>query len=89
MFMPASAAPLRGLPLNLDRRIEALVPLEDPALQRRITEIIDVNLADDTLAWDLGPEGEWTHVPKAENVNAHLRFQELALGRTRRADAPA
>ena len=76
------------MPRNLDRRIEALVPVEDPALQRRITEIIDVNLADDTLAWDLGPDGEWTRVLRVDNVDAHLRFQELAMARTHRADTP-
>ncbi|QXC60441.1 RNA degradosome polyphosphate kinase [Aquihabitans sp. G128] len=76
------------MPRNLDRRIEALVPVVDPALQRRIGEIIDVNLADDTLAWDLGPEGTWSHVPRVETVDAHLRFQELAQARARRTDTP-
>ena len=75
------------MPRNLDRRIEALVPIADPALQRRVNEIIDVNLADDTLAWDLGPEGRWTHVPRGHTVDAHLRFQELAQVRARRSDA--
>ncbi|MCU1496842.1 MAG: ppk [Acidimicrobiales bacterium] len=75
------------MPRNLDRRIEALVPVVDPAIQRRISEIIDVNMADDTLAWDLGPDGEWSHVPRVETVDAHLRFQELARARARRSDS--
>jgi len=75
------------MPRNLDRRIEALVPLADPALQRRINEIVDVNLADDTLAWELSSDGQWTPVPRVATVDTHLRFQELAAVRARRIDA--
>ena len=42
------------------------------------------NLADDMLAWQLGPDGTWVHVPEGGTVNTHLRLQELALSRTRR-----
>jgi polyphosphate kinase len=75
------------MPRNLDRRVEALVPITDPALERRLTEILEVNLADDALAWGLGPEGQWSRVEPGPGLNAHLRFQELALGRSRRVDA--
>ncbi|HEX2577795.1 MAG TPA: RNA degradosome polyphosphate kinase [Aquihabitans sp.] len=74
------------MPRNLDRRIEALVPVADPALVRRIDEIIDVNLADDTLAWELGSDGQWAHVEGEGTIDAHLRFQELARIRARRSD---
>ncbi|MEZ5204715.1 MAG: RNA degradosome polyphosphate kinase [Acidimicrobiales bacterium] len=77
------------MPRNLDRRIEALVPVMDPNLQRRVQEILDVVLADDTLAWSLGPNGTWERVgPTTQpgTVDAHLRFQELAVLRSRRAD---
>jgi polyphosphate kinase len=66
--------------------VEALVPITDPALERRLTEILEVNLADDALAWGLGPEGQWSRVEPGPGLNAHLRFQELALGRSRRVD---
>ena len=75
------------MPRNLDRRIEALVPVIDPLLQRRVQEILQVCLADDTLAWSLGPSGDWERVAPIDaggTVDAHLRFQELALARTRR-----
>jgi polyphosphate kinase len=72
---------------NINRRVEALVPVETPSLQHRLQEILDVVLADDCLAWTLGPDGRWTRV-RAEQpgceVDSHLRFQELALGRARR-----
>ena len=41
------------MPRNLDRRVEALVPVTDAALRARLDEILKINLADDTLAWKL------------------------------------
>jgi polyphosphate kinase len=72
------------MPRNLDRRVEALVPVDRPELQARLQEVLDVNLADDTLAWRLGADGSWSKVPTKEGVNTHLRLQEIALERGRR-----
>ncbi|MEA2843254.1 MAG: polyphosphate kinase [Actinomycetota bacterium] len=72
------------MPRNLDRRVEAVTPVSDPALTARLQEILDVDLADDTLAWDLGPDGEWRHIPPGRGCNTHDRLQELTLARARR-----
>jgi polyphosphate kinase len=66
---------------NLDRRVEAIVPVTEPALQARLQEILDVNLADDVLAWALSAEGTWLKVPTVTGINTHRRLQELALAR--------
>jgi polyphosphate kinase len=71
------------MPRNLDRRIEALTPVEDRALQAQLDEILDVNLADDTLAWTLEPDSTWRHVDGPGTVETHDRLQELALQRRR------
>jgi polyphosphate kinase len=76
------------MPRNLDRRVEAMTPVEDPELQARLQEILDVNMADDTLAWELHGDGSWTRVPTSEGVNTHLRLQELAFERARRRRTP-
>jgi polyphosphate kinase len=76
------------MPRNLDRRVEAMTPVEDPDLQRRLQEILDVNLADDALAWELAGDGAWTKVPTEKGVNTHLRLQELAFERARRRRNP-
>jgi polyphosphate kinase len=47
---------------NLDRRIEAVAPVDDPQLQDRLRQIQDVMLADDRRAWVLGADGEWRKV---------------------------
>jgi polyphosphate kinase len=74
------------MPRNLDRRVEALTPVNDPDLQDRLREILAVDLADDVLAWTLGPDGTWRKVPTADDgtsVDTHLKLQELAASRGR------
>jgi polyphosphate kinase len=75
------------MPRNLDRRVEAMVAIADPALQDRLREVFEVELADDRLAWSLGPDGTWRRVPDAgRDLDSHRRFQELARLRARQHD---
>jgi polyphosphate kinase len=71
------------MPRNLDRRVEALVPIEDPELQTQLHELLEVSLGDDTLAWTLGPDGQWRHVERLGTLDTHLRCQELEYARRR------
>ncbi len=71
------------MPRNLDRRVEALAPVEDPDLQFRLDEILEVLLADDELAWELGANGTWTKVLTENNVNAQDSLVGLAQARAK------
>ena len=71
------------MPRNLGSRVECVAPVTDPELTARLEEILVVNLADDVLAWELGPNG-WTKVPTEIGINAHARLQELAEARVAR-----
>jgi polyphosphate kinase len=73
---------------NLDRRIEVLVPVEEPELQARLLEILDLVLADDTNSWSLGADRRWRRVPTVLGLSAQQRLKELALLRARRRRAP-
>ncbi len=73
------------MPRNLDRRVECIAPVADPALTARLDEILELELAADTTAWELGPE-RWRRVPARGGVDAHERFQELAAARALRGD---
>lgn len=73
------------MPRNLDRRVEVVAPIDDPSLRLRLEEILQVCLADDTLAWELGPSGTWTKVPTERGLSTHLRLQALSLERARGA----
>jgi polyphosphate kinase len=68
---------------NLDRRVEAVVPVTDLKLCARLAEIFEIALADDVLAWGLGPDGSWQKVQTQHGINSQRRFQELALERAR------
>jgi polyphosphate kinase len=68
---------------NLDHRVEALVPVEDAVLRARLAEILAVNLADDTLAWELQPDGSWTRARGDAGVDTHALLRELAQQRTK------
>jgi polyphosphate kinase len=69
------------MPRNLDRRVEALTPVEDPTLQARLEEVLDVLRNDDVLAWELTPDGTWVKVPTVKGIETHRRLQELAIER--------
>ena len=71
------------MPRNLDRRVEALVPVLDDRLRARLDEIFDVNLSDDTLAWELDGDGTWVKVPTRQGLNTHERLMVLAAERAR------
>ncbi len=74
------------MPRNLDRRVEALTIVSDPAVEAQVRQVLDVNLADDSLAWTLGPDGAWQPVKGEGTVDAQERFRALALARTRRLE---
>ncbi len=73
---------------NLDRRIEVLVPVVDPDLQERLLQILELDLADDTNAWRLGPDEHWERVPTRSNVSVQRTLQDLARERARRRREP-
>ena len=72
------------MPRNLDRRVEALVPIIDASAQQELREIIDVQLADDVLAWVLGPDASWTRCRQADPehpVDSQRELQQRTLMR--------
>jgi polyphosphate kinase len=87
---PGRAAYLIGsadlMPRNLDRRVEALLTVHDDELQGRVQEVLDVNLADDELAWELAGDGSWHRVPRTTGTNTHVTLCRLAGERARRPE---
>jgi polyphosphate kinase len=71
---------------NLDKRVEALVPVDDRNLQARLREILDVNLADDELAWELLPDGSWRKVANRHGINTHKELAQRAQERLQSSD---
>ncbi len=69
------------MPRNLDRRVEAVVPMDDPNLALELDRFLELELADDTLAWELTGDGTW-HKPPAHRgrVNSQELMQRATLG---------
>jgi polyphosphate kinase len=44
---------------NLDRRVEAVVPIEDPEAKARLASIVEVLLSDDRRSWQLCADGKY------------------------------
>ncbi len=65
------------MPRNLDHRVECVTEVLDRDLKERLDDILRTNLADDVLAWELGPEG-WSRVRTVEGLETHTHLQRLA-----------
>lgn len=67
---------------NLDRRVEAIVSIEDPEIIKDLQEILGVMLADNRQAWDLQPDGHYIQRHPAEGTKeqcAQKILMEMAL----------
>jgi polyphosphate kinase len=73
---------------NLDRRIEATVPVVDPELRGRLREVLDLLLTDDSQAWTLGPDGCWSRVATEVGISTQRRLMEAARERAQRRRDP-
>jgi polyphosphate kinase len=62
---------------NLDRRIEAFVPIDDHESQRLIDEILEAYLADDRRAWTLSADGRWQRIERITGVPGTIDAQQL------------
>lgn len=71
------------MPRNLDRRVEVMISVDDPLLQGQLQEVLEVNLADDELAWELGSDGSWSKVETVNHINTHIRLQEIIAARAK------
>ncbi|WP_254566021.1 polyphosphate kinase 1 [Oscillatoria sp. HE19RPO] len=47
------------MPRNLNRRVEATTPVQDPDLAKDLQEILGIMLADNRQAWELQPDGSY------------------------------
>lgn len=75
---------------NMDRRIEAMVPiLDEEAYDRILGEIMVVNVSDTLQSWEMQPDGGWKRVePGPSPLSAHNYFMEKASSSDKEAEAP-
>jgi polyphosphate kinase len=69
------------MPRNFDRRVEAVAPVDSPALHERLRALFATYLEDNRQAWDLGPDGVWVQREPNGVVRAsHERLQRNSWG---------
>ncbi len=63
---------------NLDRRIEAVTPIEDENLKKEIENILDIYLKDNMNSWAMKSNGEYIEKKSSdEKICAHTKLMEL------------
>ncbi|HEX4961328.1 MAG TPA: polyphosphate kinase 1 [Thermoanaerobaculia bacterium] len=65
---------------NLDARVEAAVPVEDPRLQEEVKAILDLQLGDNCKAWDMQEDGSYVQRRPSRSEEARSS-QELLMQR--------
>ncbi|MFW6359845.1 MAG: polyphosphate kinase 1 [Chroococcales cyanobacterium] len=70
------------MPRNLDRRIEAITPIDEPDIAKDLEEILGVMLADNRKAWELQSDGSYSKRKPPEHGKAQSAqeiLMEMAL----------
>ena len=76
------------MPRNLYRRVEILFPVLDDTLKEKVKHILDVELADNTKAHVLKPDGEYEKIDRRGKVlvNSQKQFCEEAVAAVPKTD---
>jgi polyphosphate kinase len=55
---------------NLDNRVEAVAPVEDPAIREQLRTVLDIMFADNRRVWEMQPDGTYVQRRPAEGEQA-------------------
>lgn len=72
------------MPRNLDRRVEAVTPVEEPSAIQELKDIIDIMLTDNRQAWEMAEDGSFTQRTPGDDGDArstHDLLMQRALKR--------
>jgi polyphosphate kinase len=71
------------MPRNLDRRIEAVAPLEDSAHRQTVLQVLEMMWKDNQQAWELKADGSYVLRAPADGeapFSAQAALMEMARG---------
>ena len=66
------------MPRNLERRLELMTPIFDKALQQKLFEILQLQLNDNVLSWNLENNGDYTQIASTDEraINNHMVLED-------------
>jgi polyphosphate kinase len=77
---------------NLDRRVEAVVPVEDNEARGRLEEFVDLLMADDRRSWQLMSDGRWRRTEEIQGtpgtIDTHAELKNRATATALIATVP-
>ncbi len=75
---------------NLESRVEAVAPVEDPTLRKELRAVFDLQLKPNHAAWEMHPDGSYVRLPGDPKNNCQIAMidviekRELEEEKTRR-----
>jgi polyphosphate kinase len=66
------------MPRNFDRRVEAVSPVDDRALQQRLHSLLRICLADNRQAWELNADGSYVQLTPGDEPE--ISTHKLLIG---------
>jgi len=66
------------MPRNLERRLELMTPIYEKPLQEKLFEMLQLQITDNKLSWNLNNEGEYEKVERGDDkaINNHVILEE-------------
>ncbi len=75
------------MPRNLDRRIELLVPVEDPAAKKKLTQTLKAYFKDNTNTWEMKKSGKYQRVePQGDSIRVQKLLYDRACDAVRESE---
>lgn len=70
---------------NLESRVEAVAPVEDPALRKELRTVLDLQLAPNRNAWEMKPDGTYHRVADSSAPSCQQALIDVAEKRNKEA----
>ena len=69
------------MPRNLDRRVELMFPVDDPAIWQRVMDVLNLELEDTEKARLLGPDGQYSRIDRRgkQRIESQQELCRLAM----------
>jgi polyphosphate kinase len=77
------------MPRNLDTRVELLAPIHDVVLRADLLDTLERCMADDTNAWTLAADGDWTRRATSPDAPRSVQRELMQRHAARAAEAAA